>query len=467
MVDRLAPGLLGGHVLELPLERAALGLRHLAVCLRDAEVAELDLSLVRNQDVLRGHVAVDDVELAAPVGVVERRGDLARDVNGERNGHRQRDVTAGDQGRAKVGSFDVLHGDEVAARLDFSEVVDVDDVRMIQLRSELRLVREHRDEFVVVRDVRQDLLDRDDLLEALDPGAAGAKDLGHSAARDLLEKLVLAEAIGTLRRDGLPRLRAAGAVRGGVGPDRRPRRRVLRARDLDSQRLRDHPVEVVRARLARRRGWSRRPRRRLHSGERVAKPTLDLLRVGGAARRGGTRRRLRGRPGRDLGGLAPELLQKVGEDVVRRQRPRRYPKGLRLPVGGVQRGPDRGDDSSVGERFRHDLESANLLRVRLRVGPVVSALEQEDGGRLEPPLVPDFPNHVGARHARKLARKEHDVEPAGPERGQPFLAVVGLRDREVRRGEQRADAIAIALFVFDQKYVFCHRKSRLSPGKAL
>ena len=59
-VDRLAPGLLGRHVLELALQRAGLGLRGLRRGLRDAEVAELDVALVRDQDVLRRHVAVDE-----------------------------------------------------------------------------------------------------------------------------------------------------------------------------------------------------------------------------------------------------------------------------------------------------------------------------------------------------------------------------------------------------------------------
>jgi len=43
------------------------------------------------------------------------------------------------------------------------------------------------------------------------------------------------------------------------------------------------------------------------------------------------------------------------------------------------------------------------------------------------------------------------------ERGQSLLPVAGFRDREVGRSEQRMDAIAVPLLVFDQKYVFGHR----------
>jgi len=49
---------------------------------------------------------------------------------------------------------------------------------------ELRLVDEHRDELVVVRQVSQDALDRDDLLETLDALHTGAKNLSHPTGRD-------------------------------------------------------------------------------------------------------------------------------------------------------------------------------------------------------------------------------------------------------------------------------------------
>ena len=58
---------------------------------------------------------------------------------------------------------------------------------------ELRLVDEHADELFVLRDVRQDALDRDEPLEALDAERLRAKHLGHAADVDSLEQEVLAE----------------------------------------------------------------------------------------------------------------------------------------------------------------------------------------------------------------------------------------------------------------------------------
>ena len=302
VVDRFPPGLLGRHVLELPLERPALGLRDLPIRFRDSEVAEFDLSFVRNQDVLRRDVAVHDVELlslpvAPAMRVVECGGHFARDVDGERDGQREIELASGAEDRLQVGPFDIFHRDEVAARLNLAEVVDVHDVRMVQLGRELRLVGEHRDELVIVRDVRQDLLDRDDLLEAFHAGAARAKELGHPSARDLFEELVLTEPVGPLRGDRLPRLGASRKAARRLG-GRRGRGRLGSpdARRRNAQRLREHPVDVGRAggvgAVSRRSRW-RRSARGAHAGKRVAQATFDLL-VGRRPERRG-RRRPRGR----------------------------------------------------------------------------------------------------------------------------------------------------------------------------
>ena len=87
------------------------------------------------------------------------------------------------QDRAQVLAIHELHGDEVVLA-DLAEVVDVDDVVVVQLRRELRLVDEHGDEVGAVREMRQDLLDGDRLLEALDALHARLPDLRHAADRD-------------------------------------------------------------------------------------------------------------------------------------------------------------------------------------------------------------------------------------------------------------------------------------------
>jgi hypothetical protein len=77
---------------------------------------------------------------------------------------------------------DVLHRDEVRA-LGAAELEDLADVRVRELPDDLRLVDEHLDEVAVLAHRRQDPLDRDDLLEALDAVALGLEDLGHATRR--------------------------------------------------------------------------------------------------------------------------------------------------------------------------------------------------------------------------------------------------------------------------------------------
>ena len=54
--------LLGRHVRDLALEHAGARLERRVHRLRDAEVDDLHLAVVGDEDVVRGHVAVDDAE---------------------------------------------------------------------------------------------------------------------------------------------------------------------------------------------------------------------------------------------------------------------------------------------------------------------------------------------------------------------------------------------------------------------
>ena len=104
----------------------------------------------------------------------------------------------------EVGAVDVLHDDEVGVVAD-ADVEDLHAVRVREVRGEARLVEEHRDELLLLGEVRQDALDRDLLLEALEARALGAEHLGHAARRELLDDavslLLVRLRIGHLRRD--------------------------------------------------------------------------------------------------------------------------------------------------------------------------------------------------------------------------------------------------------------------------
>ncbi|MEZ4335977.1 MAG: hypothetical protein R3B82_05055 [Sandaracinaceae bacterium] len=165
-IEREPADLLGRHVPELALQDARLGLARLAGRLGDPEVDDLRLAVVADQNVLRGDVAVDEVELAARrvllvVGVVEPLADLHDRVAG--HGHRDglAALASPVEDRPEVLPVDELHRDEERVR-DLTEVEDLGDVRVRQLHGDLRLVDEHRDELLVLRDRREDPLHRDE-----------------------------------------------------------------------------------------------------------------------------------------------------------------------------------------------------------------------------------------------------------------------------------------------------------------
>ena len=62
---------------------------------------------------------------------------------------------------------------------------------MVQLRGELGLGEEHLDELRVLREVGEDALDDQQLLEAHRPVGLGEEHLGHAARGELAEQLVL------------------------------------------------------------------------------------------------------------------------------------------------------------------------------------------------------------------------------------------------------------------------------------
>ena len=92
LVQRQPPHLLRGHVAELALEHAGLGLGGAAAGLGDAEVDDLQLAGEGYQHILRADVPVDDVHGAAvrvglAVGVVQPLADPGRDGGGHGQGH--------------------------------------------------------------------------------------------------------------------------------------------------------------------------------------------------------------------------------------------------------------------------------------------------------------------------------------------------------------------------------------------
>ena len=201
-IERQAADLLGRHVPELALEHAGHRARVAGRGLRDAEVDDLDLALVRDEHVLRRAVTVHDLERAAErvpfaVRVVETLEDLGDGEARHRHRHLLLDLAEPVLDLEQILAPDVLHRDEVRA-VDPAKLEDLADVRVGELPGDLRLVDEHLDEVAVLAHRGENSLDRDDLLEALHAVGLGLEDLCHPADADPVEQEVFP------KWDGLP-----------------------------------------------------------------------------------------------------------------------------------------------------------------------------------------------------------------------------------------------------------------------
>ena len=131
-------------------------------------------------------VAVVALELVREAEAVER---LHRDIERFLHAESPSGLTVDLDDRLQVTAVDELHHDEERV-VGGTDVEDGDDVRVRQTSAEARLVEEHRDEVLVLREVRQNALDRDDLLEALDGRGLALEHFGHTARFEALDDSV-------------------------------------------------------------------------------------------------------------------------------------------------------------------------------------------------------------------------------------------------------------------------------------
>ncbi len=200
-VDLLPHRRFGRQIRELPLDDARLAPFELRVGLREPEVHDLHLAVLREEHVRRRHVAVDDVHrhavrVAQLVRVGEALADLERDVDARLAAGTACSSSCSDSAIGlEVRAVDVLHDDEVGVVAD-ADVEDLDAVRVRELRGEARLVEEHRDELLLLGQVRKDALDRDLLAKPLEPLALCEEHLRHAARLELLDDAIALLLIG-------------------------------------------------------------------------------------------------------------------------------------------------------------------------------------------------------------------------------------------------------------------------------
>ena len=182
--DRAATAqrLLRGHVGGRSHDRAGLGqLDALVKPLGQAEVRDVRLALLVQQDVGRLEVAVQDSPL---VGVLDRFGDV-----GQQGRDGPRVVLVGVQPGAQAAAGNQLHA-EILLTLVFAYLVDGDDAGVVKLSHGLGFVLEAAKVDIVGEDAGPDHLQRHQPVEG---DLAGLVHHPHAAAAQLLVDLVVAE----------------------------------------------------------------------------------------------------------------------------------------------------------------------------------------------------------------------------------------------------------------------------------
>jgi hypothetical protein len=218
-VDRLALGLLGREIRELPLELAGRRRRAPQHRAGDAEVRDAGTAVDADQQVVGRHVAVDDAQLHPGgrhrlVGVVEPLRRLRQQL--ERDGERHplvRPAAVAHQHRERR-AHDELHHDVERAVVGPPEVERLHDVGARDVHREPGLVEEHVDELTVLDHVRQHPLHGHELLEPCLAAQPRREHLGHAARGDTEQRFVAPEMGQGLGEGG-----QRGGKRGSLGAE--------------------------------------------------------------------------------------------------------------------------------------------------------------------------------------------------------------------------------------------------------
>ncbi len=199
LIELVRLTLLGRQVRDLAHDRPGLGLRVAVARFRDAEVEDLHGAVEADHQVRRRDVAMDDVERLAVdadafVRVRESGARARRDGERDMQRHALAQSTRSRQHVENVFAVDELHRVEERVT-DLTEVEDLRDVRVLQLRREARFVEEHRDPPRIVIALGTDAFEHDVPLETRESVRARQEDFGHASLRQTSEQLVLVRGI--------------------------------------------------------------------------------------------------------------------------------------------------------------------------------------------------------------------------------------------------------------------------------
>ena len=161
MVGLTRRALLGRHVGELTLDHSGLSFVRAVVRFGNPEVEELHRAGISDHHIVRRHVAVNDIErftmlVVRDVCVVKRPRHVDADADCDGQSHTS-GLTRLTNQSPQWHSIDPFHHDEVRSFVR-TELMELADVRMLELHPDSRLVEEHLNEVVILLEVRKNPL---------------------------------------------------------------------------------------------------------------------------------------------------------------------------------------------------------------------------------------------------------------------------------------------------------------------
>lgn len=191
-------GLFRTHVAEFTFECSGAGCFNLAFSFSDTEVNDLGFTFETEHDVLWAHVSVGDVErlagaaVDASVCMIKASGDFFYDVDDLLHRELERRFFHFIENLSEVAALDVVHYEKELTLL-YSELMNGNDIAMIEIDRNLRLVFEHVDEFWAVGVLWEDPLYRKKFADARCAVSTRKKHLGHAASGEFFQENVFAE----------------------------------------------------------------------------------------------------------------------------------------------------------------------------------------------------------------------------------------------------------------------------------
>ena len=192
-IQRLTAGLFGAHVAKLAFECSRAGTFKFTFGLSNTKIDDFDLTFEAQHNILWTDITVSDVQgppggtVQTAMSMIESCGDFLDDVGNLLDGEGALGLFHLIEDLTNIAPLNVIHDQKKLVSFD-AEFIDGDDIAMIQVDSDLRLVFKHVNEFALIKILWENALDGDKFRNALGTLGLGEIHLGHPTGGELFKE---------------------------------------------------------------------------------------------------------------------------------------------------------------------------------------------------------------------------------------------------------------------------------------